>query len=99
MRREMSLDDRPHQLAKLVRLYRVQLDRDGAGTLRPAIGRLGPPRRQIPSGNLLKRDRDALEMDFRCRRHFAQRLFDLLAGIYTGWIEVAEVIDEGRNRQ
>src|SRR5258705_159681 len=55
------------------------------------------PRRQIPASDLLRRDGDALKGDVRVRCQLLQRLLDLLPGIDTGWIEVAEMVDEGRN--
>src|SRR5258706_11106016 len=36
-------------------------------------------------------------MDFSTRRYLPQRLLDLLAGIDAGGVEVAEVVDVGRD--
>src|SRR5262249_38296933 len=47
--------------------------------------------------DLLRRDCDALEINFGAGRELAQRLFDVLAGIDAAWIEIAEAIDVSRN--
>src|SRR5262245_58274237 len=60
--RQMTLDRFLHQRAQLVRLDGVELDRKRAAeSFRAGVGSFGGTRRQIPIGDLLFRDRYALE--------------------------------------
>ena len=87
------LDDRAQQMGR----DRIQLDGNaGAEGLRPAVARLGRPRRQAPLFDLFRRDGDAFEDDIGIRRQFAQRLLDLLAGIDAGRIVVAEMVEKAK---
>src|SRR3984885_532708 len=96
---QMPLDDQLYKTAEHVRFYRVQFNGHVAELLCSRVGSLGRPGGQIPVSYLFRSDSDALEVDFRVRRHLLQRLLDLLAGIDAGGIEVTEVIDVGRHIQ
>src|SRR5262245_3039151 len=55
--------------------------------------------RQTPLGDLLLCDGEAFEIDVGGGRKLAQRLLDLLASIDAGRVEVAKVVDVGRDNE
>ena len=57
------------------------------------VGRVGRSQARICAGVTA----DVFQMDLGVRCQLAQRLLDLLAGVDTGRVVVAEVIDEGRH--
>ena len=95
--RQMTLDGLLHENAQLVWLDGVKLDGNLAEILCSCVAGLGRAGRQIPVRNLLRCDGDAFENNVGIRRHLSQSLLDLLTGIDAGRVEVAEVIDVGRN--
>src|SRR5262245_40029874 len=91
---QMPLDRPADEAAQPARVDSIELDGLIAAEFFGArVGLLGRSGWEIPIPNLIGRYRDALEMNLGGRRQLTQRLFDLLAGIDAGGIEVAQVID------
>ena len=89
---QVLLDGRLHQITQVVGIDCIKFDTDGAEAFRARVGRLGRPGREVPLRDLVRRDRDALEVNLSGGRQFAQGLFDLFTRIDAGRVEVAEMV-------
>jgi hypothetical protein len=87
----MALDALAHESTQLVGRDRVELDRGGAAEfLRPGVGLLRRPRRQVPLLDLCAGDRRSLEVNLGTGRIAPKLGLDVARRVDTGRIEIAE---------